>query len=114
MRIKQFILLALAYFALVFSAGFLLGTARVIWLVPQLGTRAAELCEIPAMLLISFFTASWIIKYFAVSEAITARLTVGVIALICLLIVEFTFVLALQGMTIREYIANRDPLSGSI
>jgi len=114
MNIKPLIAPALAYFALVFSAGFLLGTVRVIWLVPQLGIRMAELCEIPVMLLVSFFTAYWVCRRFAVPPESIARLIIGVTALICLIIVEFTFVLGLQGITIREYIENQDPLSGGI
>ncbi len=114
MNIKPLIAPALAYFALVFSAGFLLGSVRVIWLVQQLGARTAELSEIPVMLIVSFFTANWVCRRFAVPPKTTARLIIGITALICLIIVEFTFVLGLQGITIREYIENRDPLSGGI
>ena len=31
------------YFALVFGAGFVLGTIRILWVVPSFGTRMAEL-----------------------------------------------------------------------
>jgi hypothetical protein len=40
---------AAAYFALVFGTGFVLGTIRVLWVVPQLGLRNAELLEQPIM-----------------------------------------------------------------
>ncbi|HVA00273.1 MAG TPA: hypothetical protein VMV34_01325 [Terriglobia bacterium] len=56
------------YFALVFAAGFVLGTLRVLWIVPRLGARTAEL----------------------------------------------TVVLALRGLTLREYLASRDPVAGSV
>ena len=36
------------YFILVFGAGFMLGTLRVIWLVPRVGERAAERMECPS------------------------------------------------------------------
>ena len=39
----------MTYFALVFGAGFLLGSIRVPFLVPRLGERAAELIEMPFM-----------------------------------------------------------------
>jgi hypothetical protein len=111
--IKQLAAPALAYFAMVFGAGFLLGTLRVLWLAPQLGSRVAELSELPIMLIVTYFAARWMIKHFAVPPAAASRLIVGISALICLLIVEFTVVLWLQGMSIAEYFANRDPISGA-
>lgn len=113
MNIKQLVAPALAYFAIVFSTGFLLGAIRVLWLAPQLGVRYAELAEMPIMLLAVFFAARWVTQYFAVPPATSARLVVGVSALVCLLIVEFTVVLWLQGITIAESFANRDPISGT-
>ena len=104
---------ALTYFAIVFGAGFLLGTVRVLWLVPQLGSRVAELCEMPIMLIVTYFTARYVIKHFAVPPAAAPRLVVGMLALMCMLIVEFTVVLWLQGITIAEYFAQRDPVSGA-
>ena len=41
------------YFALVFGAGFVLGTVRTIWVVPRVGTRTAELMETPIMLVVT-------------------------------------------------------------
>jgi hypothetical protein len=105
---------ALAYFALVFGAGFVLGTARVLWIAPQFGAQAAELAEAPVMLVVIFFAARWITNRFTIPSSATMRLGVGLFALACLLAVEFTFVLWLQGITIRESIANRDPVSGAV
>lgn len=50
------------YFALVFAVGFALGAVRVLWLVPRLGERAAELLEAPFMLAASFFFARWVVR----------------------------------------------------
>ena len=36
---------AVVYFALIFGAGFALGATRILWIVPHLGTRIAELME---------------------------------------------------------------------
>ena len=41
------------YFALMFAAGFVLGTVRSRWIVPRLGVRTAELMEAPIMLVVS-------------------------------------------------------------
>lgn len=113
MSIKQLAMAALAYFAIAFGIGFLLGTIRVTWLIPRLGVRYAELAEMPIMLLAVFFVARWVTQYFAVPPAATAWLIVGISALICLLLVEFTVVLWLQGITIAESFANRDLISGA-
>lgn len=104
---------ALTYFALAFGAGFVLGTVRVLWLVPRFGVRTAELAETPVMLVVIFFAARWIVKRFAVPSVAVVRLGVGLIALGCLLAVEFTVVPWLQGLTIREAIVNRDPVTGA-
>ena len=48
------------YFVLVFGAGFVLGPIRILWLVPQFGTRAAELMEVPVMLVVIVSAFCWI------------------------------------------------------
>jgi type IV secretory pathway TrbD component len=42
------------------------------------------------------------------------RLAVGSVALGLMLVAEFTLVLWLRGLTIREYLASRDPVSGTV
>jgi hypothetical protein len=103
----------LAYFAIVFGAGFLLGTMRVLWFVPKLGVRFAELTEMPIMLVVIFFAARWVTKHFSVPPVVTSRFIVGALALICLLIMECLLVLLLQGIPISEYLENRDPVSSA-
>lgn len=114
MNVKQLAAPALAYFALVFGAGFALGTIRILWLVPRFGVRAAELSEAPVMLLVIFFAARWIVTRLSVPPEPMVRFAIGILALACLLVVEFTVVLWLQGITMRESIANRDPVSGAV
>ena len=50
------------YFALVFGAGFMLGTVRVLWGVPHVGTRTAELLEAPIMLVVTILAARWVVR----------------------------------------------------
>ena len=47
------------YFALVFGAGFVLGTIRTPWVVRRVGTRTAELMEMPIMLGVTIVAARW-------------------------------------------------------
>ena len=51
-------------FALVFGAGFVLGTIRTLWVVPRFGTRIAELMEMPIMLIVTIVAARWIVLRF--------------------------------------------------
>ena len=104
---------ALLYFGVVFGVGFILGTARVLWVVPRLGPRAAELMEAPIMVAASFWAARWIVRRMEVPAARTARLGMGVGALLLMLAAEFGLVLRVRGIGIAEYLATRDPVSGT-
>lgn len=101
------------YFVLAFGAGFLLGFPRVLWLVPRVGVRAAELIEMPVMLVVVVFAARWVCRRFAVPRDFWSRLGMGLAALALLLAAEFSFVLWLRELTICEYIAGRDPVAGA-
>jgi hypothetical protein len=85
------------YFALVFGAGFVLGTIRTLWIVPRLGTRMAELMETPIMLVMAILAARWTVRRLAVPLTPSRRLGMGFVALGLLLVAEFTFVLWLRG-----------------
>ena len=104
----------LLYFALVFGTGFLLGPIRLLWLVPRFGTRIAELMEMPVMLVVIVLAARWTVRHLAVPSTPRSRLGMGGIALVLLLLAELTLVLWLQGLSIREYLASRDPVSGTV
>lgn len=105
---------AAAYFGLVFAVGFVLGTLRVLVLVPSVGERAAELLETPFMVLASYLAARWTVRRFRVPASGGARLAVGLGALALLLGAEVAVVLLVQGVSLREYVANRDPVSGTV
>jgi hypothetical protein len=101
------------YFLLVFGAGFVLGTGRVLLIVPSLGDRAAELVEMPLMLLATVLAARWITRRFPEARTSASRLAIGGIALGLMLASEMAVGIGLRGMTAAEVILNRDPVSGT-
>ena len=102
------------YFALVFGAGFVLGPIRILWDVPRFGMRMAERMEAPIMFAVTIFAARWIVRHLALPPTVSIRLGMGDIALGLMMVAEFAFVLRLRGLSISEYLANRDPVSGMV
>jgi hypothetical protein len=102
------------YFAVVFGAGFVLGPIRILWVVPRLGTRVAELLEAPIMFVITIAAARWIVRRFAVPPIPSSRLAMGCVALVLMLLAEFSLVLWLRGLSIMTYLAGRDPVAGTV
>src|SRR5689334_5724370 len=106
---------ALTYFAVVFGAAFLLGTIRVLWVVPRLsGTfgshaaRYAELVELPILVVVMMFVARWVIRRFVLPQATGRRLSVGFVALAFVLVSEYIMIRA-RGSSLAEYFATLDP-----
>lgn len=104
----------IVYFALVFGTGFLLGMIRVPFLVPRLGEQVAELIEMPFMFVAIFVSARFIIRRFSLYANKFASLGAGLLALALLVASELLLTVALQDRTLGEYVASRDPVSGSV
>lgn len=96
-----------SYFALVFGAGFLLGSIRVPFLVPRLGERAAELLETPVMLAVIFLASRYVVRRFSLEAQ--ASIFVGLLALALLVGAEFMLAAAM-GRSVMD----RDPVSGAV
>lgn len=100
------------YFAIVFGSGFLLGPIRLLWVVPRFGERNAELMEMPIMLLVIVFAA------LAVKRLCDGRgsiaLMIGIIAFALMVTAELSAVPRVRGVTLSDYLQNRDPVSGSV
>lgn len=101
------------YFGFVFGVGFLLGIVRVLALEPHLGERWAELAEMPLMLVAIIASARYVVRRFPAAHR-ASYLASGVIALFLLVAVELSVVLAIRGLSISEYFAERDPVAGSV
>jgi len=101
------------YFLLVFGTGFVLGTVRVLLIVPLVGHRTAELLEMPLMLMATVLAARWTIRRFPERRTSAARLSIGGIALGLMLAGELAVGIGLRGMTAAEVMLNRDLVSGT-
>jgi hypothetical protein len=105
---------SLLYFVIVFGAGFVLGPIRILWAAPRFGPRGAELMEMPIMLTVIFLTARWTVRRLGVSALPARRLAMGSAALALLLAAEFTLALWLRGLSIPDYLASLDPVTGPV
>jgi hypothetical protein len=105
---------AVLYFALVMATGFVLGTIRVPLIVPRLGERYAELLEMPFMFVAIVLAARYVIRRFDLPPHASIRLQIGFAALAMSIVVELLLAMALQGRSLAEFIASRDPVSGSV
>lgn len=77
-----------AYFLVVFAIGFVLGTIRVLLVIPQLGDTSAVLLELPVMLALSWIACGWLVRRFAVPPEAGARLAMGALAFALLMVGE--------------------------
>ena len=103
---------ALAYFGLVFGAGFALGVLRTLFVVPRVGARAAELLEMPLMLVVIVLAARWIVRHRAVAQRTRGAWIVGLLALLLLLGAELALAAGLRGLNPVQALFERDPVAG--
>jgi type IV secretory pathway TrbD component len=66
------------------------------------------------MFVVIIVAARWIVRRLALPYTLSVRLGMGCVALSLLLSAEFTLVLWLQGLSISDYLASRDPVSGTV
>jgi hypothetical protein len=113
-QISRILKAGISYFVIVVGAGFILGPIRILFIVPSLGERTAELLEAPLMLLVIIMTACWVVRRFQIPPVTSRRVLMGLLALALGLLFEFIFVLKLRGLTLTEYLRTRDPVSGTV
>jgi hypothetical protein len=103
----------LLYFAIVFAVGFLFGTARLLLISPLIGARYATLLELPVMLGVSYLAARVLVRKMHISKDTYSRLGMGAAALLFMLVAEFGFVVWFQRISVRDYLAAREPITGA-
>ena len=96
---------AAAYWGIIFALGFVLGTVRVLWVIPRVGLIPATLLELPIILAASWFAAGWIVRRFAIESGREA-LVLGVLAFAILIAAECALAAALAGETPAQWLAG--------
>jgi hypothetical protein len=109
--LKTALTAALAYSAIVFAAGFALGTLRVLVVAPRLGAPLAVLLEAPIMLAISWFACAFCIRRLPPGAA--SNLAMGATALVLLQAAELVLAVVAFGRTPADYVHNLGTLAGA-
>jgi len=102
-----------AYFFMVFALGFVLGTIRVLWLVPMMGEAAAVAAEQPVILTASWLAARWLVQRYDMVRA-RDRLTMGASAFALLMIAELLLAVSLFGQTPGQWLGGIMTMPGPI
>lgn len=105
---------ALAYFGIVFMAGFVFGTIRVLFIEPRLGPVLSVALELPVMLGVSAFVARWIVGVFSVEPVASALLRMGLVALVLLVTAETALGLFAFGLSIADQFSVYASLRGAL
>ena len=95
-----------AYFALVFAAGFGLGIIRALLLVAALGAAPAVAIELPVMLVFAWIACGWLVRRFAVPAIPGARLAMGAAAFALLMAAEAALAVLGFGQSPEAYLAG--------
>jgi hypothetical protein len=103
-----------AYFALVFAAGFALGTLRVALVAPTLGPVAATAVELPLMLGLAWFVCRWLVGRFALPPRAAPRLVMGGVAFTLLMLAEYAVSALLLGRALGEHLATYRALAAQL
>jgi hypothetical protein len=96
---------ATLYFVLVYSAGVLLGTLRVLFVGPLTGDLLAVMLEIPLMLCVSWAVSRQVVRRLRQPVSMIDRIAVGLGALALLLCSEFAVSFWGLGRSFQEQLA---------
>ena len=95
----------LAYWAVVFALGFVLGTIRVLWLAPLVGLIPATALELPVMLGASWLASGWALRRFAITDS-SAAIAMGGLAFALLMLAECTLAVSMMGQSPAQWLAG--------
>lgn len=107
------VLAGLAYFAVVFALGFVLGSVRVLLVAPAMGEFIAVLIELPVMVL-----ACWLVSGFWIRQlrimTVNAALMMGAVAFFCLMIAEFSLGAQAFERTLSDQLQRWMTIAGAL
>lgn len=102
------------YFAVVFSAGFVLGTLRTLAVEPAVGGLTATLLELPLMLSVSWFAAGFVLRRRRRPMSLVGRLLMGAVAFAFLMVGELAISAVAFGRTPETHFALYQALEAQI
>ncbi len=94
----------IAYFAVVFGIGFVLGTLRVLVAAPRMGELASVLIELPIILTAAWIVCRRLVLRYAVPGRLPLRLAMGGVAFALLVFAELVLSVALFGNSIDQHL----------
>lgn len=103
----------IAYFAVVFGIGFMLGVFRVLAIEPRMGSTVSVAFELPLMLLVSWLAARRLVVVFEVTPSLRARLVMAVIGLVLLVAAESALG-RIFGQSLGEQFSSYGTMRGAL
>lgn len=100
------------YFLIVFAVAWVLGPLREFVIAPRWGRAAGILFEAPFLMAAMILAARWVIRRYAIPRTFPARAAIGGLGLGILLVAEVAGVLLARRMSLEEYMASFDTVSG--
>lgn len=109
---KSAIKAGLCYFLLVFAAAFVLGAVRTRLIEPNLGQMAGVAVELPVILAWCWIVCGWLVRGFRVPTRATARLTMGLLAFVLILVADAAIATIGLQRSLAQHLADyaRPPL----
>ena len=100
------------YFAIVYLAGFVLGSLRTFLLEPSVGMLVATLVEAPLIMAASYFAARALVRRYLNNSSRAPRFLMGFFAFIFLLAAEAAMAGPVRGWTLAEWLGHFSTAEG--
>jgi hypothetical protein len=105
---------SLAYFAIVFTVGFLCGPIRVLMLEPMFGATAAVVLEAPILLMAMLYAARFVPRRLRLTPTARGHLGMGCGALVLVLLADLAVGLLVRDLSVAEIFAHFGTPAGRI